>query len=59
MKARRKIISKLSLPVEVVQEYDYYKVIVTGFHSREETYRYYPELTQIGYPNIYLIEKKK
>ncbi len=59
LKAQRRIIKKLNLPVEVVQEYEYYKVIVTGFHTREETYRYYPELTQIGYPNIFMIEKRK
>jgi hypothetical protein len=59
LKAQRRITKKLNLPVEVVLEYDYYKVIVTGFYTREETYRYYPELTQLGYPNIYLIEKRK
>jgi len=59
LKAQRRIVKKLNLPVEIVQEYEYYKVIVTGFHTREETYRYYPELTQIGYPNIYMIEKRK
>ena len=56
--AQRRIINKLKLPVEVVQEYDYYKVIVTGFYTREESYKYYPQLTELGYSNIYMIIKK-
>ena len=57
--ARRRIINKLDLPVEIVPEYDYYRVIITGFHTREETFRFYPELAGLGYDKIYLIEKKK
>jgi len=45
--------------VEIIPEYDYYRVIVTGFYTREETYRFYPELAGLGYDKIYLIEKKK
>jgi hypothetical protein len=56
LKARKKIVSKLSLPVEIVKQYDYYHVIVTGFYTREETYPYYPELAGIGFPGITLIE---
>ena len=59
LKARRRIMSKLNLPVEIVKQYDYYHVIVTGFYTREETYPYYPELAGIGYPGITLIENYK
>ena len=58
IRAQRRIMNKLNLPVEIVQQWDYYRVIVTGFYTREETYKYYPELTGLGYPNITLIEKK-
>ncbi len=51
--------SKLNLPVEIVKQYDYYHVIVTGFYTREETYPYYPELAEIGYPGVTLIENYK
>jgi len=59
LKAQRRIISKLNLPVEIVKQYDYYHVIVTGFYSREETFQYYPELAGLGYPGITLIENYK
>jgi cell division protein FtsN len=58
LKAQRRITSKLNLPVEIVKQWDYYHVLVTGFYTREETMKYYPELAGIGYPNITLIEKK-
>ncbi len=57
-RARRRIINKLNLPVEIIHQWDLYKVIVTGFYTREETYKYYPQLAGIGYPNIMLIEKE-
>lgn len=56
LKARKKIMSKLYLPVTIVKQWDYYHVLVTGFHTREETYQYYPELAGLGYPGITLIE---
>lgn len=56
LRAQRKITSKLNLPVEIVKQWDYYHVIVTGFFNKEETYKYYPELTGLGYPGITLIE---
>jgi len=59
IKAQRRIMSKLNLPVEIVKQYDYYHVIVTGFYTREETYPYYPELAEIGYPGVTLIENYK
>ncbi|HLN21842.1 MAG TPA: SPOR domain-containing protein [Bacteroidales bacterium] len=56
-KARKKIMSKLNVPVKVVEQWEYYRVIITGFHSREETYQYYPELAGLGFPGPTLIEE--
>jgi hypothetical protein len=58
-KVQRRITRKLNLHVEIVHKFDNYSVIVTGFYTREETYRFYPELAGLGYFRIYLIEKKK
>jgi hypothetical protein len=57
IRAQRKISAKLKLPVQVVKQWDYYKVIIRGFYNREETYKYYPELAGLGYPGISLIEE--
>jgi hypothetical protein len=59
LRAKRKIMSKLNLPVEIVKQFEYYHVIITGFTSREETYQYYPELAGMGYPGITLIPNYK
>jgi hypothetical protein len=59
LRAQKRIMSKLNLPVEIVRQYDYYHVIVTGFYTREETFQYYPELAGIGYPGITLIPNYK
>ncbi len=59
LRAQKKIMSKLHLPVEIVKQWDYYHVIVTGFHTREETIEYYPELAGMGFPGITLIENYK
>jgi hypothetical protein len=59
LKAQKRIMSKLNLPVEIIKQFDYYHVIVTGFYSREETFQYYPELAGIGYPRITLLENYK
>lgn len=56
VQAQRKIINKLQLPAEIIQEWNYYRVIITGFNTKEETYKYYPELTKLGYPSSYMIE---
>jgi len=59
LKAQRKISSKLKVPVDIVPQFDYYHVIVTGFYTREETYRFYPELAAIGYPRVTILENYK
>ena len=56
-KAKRKIESKLKRPVEIVQEWGSYKVIIPGFYTREETYPYYPELAGLGFTDIFVYEK--
>ena len=58
LRAQRRITAKLKLPVEIVKQYDYYHVIITGFFTREETYKYYPELAGLGYPSITVIENR-
>lgn len=57
LKAQRKITSKLNLQVEIIQQMDRYIVLIRGFHTREETYKYYPELAGLGYPGVSLIEE--
>lgn len=56
MRAQKRITSRLNLPVRIIQEWEYYKVLVTGFLSMEETFIYYPRLADMGYPNITLTE---
>ena len=57
LRAQRRITSKLKLQVEIVQQMDRYIVLIRGFHTREETYKYYPELAGMGYPGVSLIEE--
>lgn len=57
VRAQKKIMSKLDVPVKIVEQWEYYRVIITGFHSREETFRYYPELAGLGFPGPTLIEE--
>ncbi len=57
VKARKKIMSKLNLPVKIVEQWEFYRVIITGFSSREETFQYYPELAGLGFPGPTLIEE--
>jgi hypothetical protein len=57
--AQKRITTKLNLPVEIVQEWEYYKVFVTGFKSTEEANKYYPDIAKLGFPKISLIEHYK
>ncbi len=59
LRAKKKIETKLNLPVDIVYQWDYYHVIVTGFFTREETYQYYPELAGIGFPGASIIMNYK
>jgi len=56
LKAQKRITTKLNLPVEIVQEWEYYKVFITGFYTTEEAKKYYSALAKLGYPQISLIE---
>jgi beta-phosphoglucomutase-like phosphatase (HAD superfamily) len=56
LQAQRKIINKLKLPAKVIGESNYFRLIITGFSTKEETYKFYPELTKLGYPSSYMIE---
>ncbi|TFH50275.1 MAG: SPOR domain-containing protein [Bacteroidia bacterium] len=55
-RAKNRIIRKLGLPAEIIQEWDSYRVVVTGFFTREETFKYYPELAGLGYTEVYVME---
>ena len=57
MRAKRRIESKLNLTVEIVQQWDYYRVLVRGFYTIQETYKYYPEIVGLGYDEILLIDE--
>ena len=59
LRAQRRITTRINLPVDVVERWGNYYVIVTGFFTREETARYYPELAGLGYYRITLIENYK
>ncbi len=56
-RARNKIVRNLNLPVEIIEEWDSYRVVITGFFTREETYPYYPELAGLGFTDIFVYEK--
>lgn len=58
LRAQRRITSKLKLKVEIIKQWDYYHVIIPGFYTRQETYKYYPELAGLGYDRISIMEKK-
>jgi cell division protein FtsN len=58
LRAQRKITSKLNLQVEIIEQWEFYRVIIPGFYTREETYKYYPELAGLGYPGVSVIERK-
>jgi uncharacterized protein YutD len=55
MNAQKNITAKLNLHVEIVKEWKYYKVFVTGFRTTDEAKKYFTALAQLGYPKISLI----
>lgn len=57
-RAVNRIQSKLNLPAVIIQQWDFYHVVIPGFYTREETYKYYPELAGMGFTEVYIIEKK-
>jgi cell division protein FtsN len=59
LRAQRRISSKLNVSAEIIKQWDYYRISIGGFFTKEETYRFYPELAGLGYTQVSLIEKKK
>jgi cell division protein FtsN len=59
LKAQKKIEAKFSQPVELVQKWEFYVLIIHGFYSRQETFKFYPELAGMGITKISLIEEKQ
>jgi len=55
LNAQKIITTKLNLNVEIVQEWKYYKVFVTGLHTIDEANKYFLSITQLGYHKISLI----
>lgn len=58
IKAQRKIRNKLGLESEIVERWGYYYIIIGGFYTREETYKYYPELAGIGLTRVMVIDSR-
>jgi len=56
-RARLRIEKRLKLPVQIIEEWNTYRVVITGFFTREETYPYYPELAGLGFTDIFVYEK--
>jgi hypothetical protein len=56
LRAQRRITTRLNLPVEIVKEWEYYIVFITGFRTREEIFKYYPKLAALGYPDSFMID---
>jgi cell division protein FtsN len=56
-RAKNKIERRLKLPVEILVEWNTYRVVITGFYNREETYPYYPELAGMGFSDVFVIER--
>jgi cell division protein FtsN len=56
LRAQRRITAKLKLKVDIFFDGEYHHVIVMGFSVLEDTYKYYPDLTKLGYHDIYVLE---
>ena len=56
LRAQRRIKAKLKLTPEIVNEWEYYIVLIKGFKTREEIFKYYPKLAAMGYPDSFMIE---
>ena len=59
LNAQEKVISKLKLPVEIVEQWNDYHVIITGFNNKTEINKYIPELARMGFNEIYVIKNYK
>ena len=58
LRAQRRIKAKLKLTPEIVDEWEYYIVLIKGFKTREEIFKYYPKLAAMRYPDSFMIENR-
>jgi hypothetical protein len=58
LRAQRRIKAKLKLTPEIINEWEYYIVLIRGFKTREEIFKYYPKLAAMGYPDSFMIENR-
>jgi hypothetical protein len=58
LRAQRRISVKFKREVVLVQQFEYYFIIIPGFYTRRETFPYYPELAGMGYNKVSVIERK-
>jgi hypothetical protein len=58
LRAQRRIKAKLKLATDIVNEWEYYIVLIRGFKTREEIFKYYPKLAAMGYPDSFMIENR-
>ncbi|MEZ5019256.1 MAG: SPOR domain-containing protein [Bacteroidales bacterium] len=56
-RAKQRIERRINMPVQILEEWDAFRVVITGFFTREETYPYYPELAGMGFTDIFVYEK--
>ncbi len=56
-RAAQRIKRRLNLNAEIVEEWESYRVVISGFFTREETYPLYPELAGLGFTDIFVYEK--
>ncbi|MCU0457484.1 MAG: SPOR domain-containing protein [Bacteroidales bacterium] len=56
-RAKQRIERRISMPVQILEEWGTWRVVITGFYTREETYPYYPELAGLGFTDIFVYEK--
>jgi len=59
IKAQDKVISKLKLPVEIVEQWNDYHVIISGFNNKTEINKYIPEIAKMGFSEIYVLKNYK
>jgi hypothetical protein len=58
LRAQKRISAKFKREVEIVQQYEYYYLIIPGFYTRRETFPFYPELAGMGYNKVSVINRK-
>lgn len=54
--AQRKIVTKLKLHVEIIEQWNRYHVIITGFDDKTDINKYIPEIARLGYDKLSVIQ---